>query len=218
MSVMSVKIKFFLILSYLINLSFIKTYKFENSIDNINELFNFVNDTEILSICEEAQYELCYTKAEYYMNKVNCANKEQFAKTDVKLILKYNKFLANLYFYTGEIDYFGLLTKKPNLLDGFKKLLIAAYFGNPNALYKMYIFLETNIISTIFSINGFENMLNDDNSLQKIIYNSTFYENFKFDDDYSRKNTAFNFLFSSSISKYNPAIATLAYKYLKGIF
>ena len=192
------------------------TYQFEKSIDYVNELFIY-NDTETLNICEEADYELCHSKAVYYISRFNFANKDSFKKEEAGKVLNYNKYLSTLYFHAGEIEYFGLITKKPDLLEGFKKLVIAAYYGNPGALYKMYIFLETNIISSIFTINGFENMMNEEGSLQNFIYKSSFWENFKYEDDYARKNIAFNFLYSSSISKYNTASATLAYKYFKGI-
>jgi len=204
-----------LLLSYFLNYV-LSIYKFETSFNNINESLNFFNETEISEICNEAEYVLCYTKSLYYINKLQFADRNSFEENQMSKVIFYNKFLSNLYFYVGEIEYFGLITNKPNLLEGFRKLLIAAYYGNPGALYKMYILLESNVINSIFSINGFEYMLTEKDSLQSFIYNSTFYENFKFEDEYSKKNSAFNFLYASSISKYNPAITTLAYKYLKG--
>jgi len=215
---------------------FVKTeteYQYEKSFEKINGLLN-LNITEILSICEECDYDNCLTTSGFYLenfkfaepelnynnnnNNINNLNENNNINNSIKrnrLIIKYNNIIASLYYYIGEIEFYGLATQNPNLQEGFRKFLIAAFYGNPASLYKMYILLETNIINSIINSNDYEKMIDDDPLLQ-LIKNSTFYKNFVFPDDYARKNIAFNFLFSSALSKYSPSMATIGYKYLKG--
>ena len=205
----------------IITLKFISTqtqktinYAFETSLDKINEFINY-NMTKLITLCDESDYEQCLSEIYTYYEIYNFANLTSFDNSYKKTIIKYNNILANFYFYVGEIGYYGLSTQKPNLVEGFRYLLISAYYGNPASLYKMYILFETNIISSIIYGEDYLAMLASD-PLLTIIRNSAFYKNFEFPDDYARKNIAFNFLFSSALSKHNSAMTTIGFKYLKG--
>jgi TPR repeat protein len=130
--------------------------------------------------------------------------------------LEYNNALALAHFYLGEIEYFGLISKKQNLLGGLGYYIIASYFGNPEALYKLYILYETNIISIILNSKDYLNLFLDESSILSKIKTTQFYNYFLFTDDYERKAIANQFLFTSTLSNYQSAMTTIAYKYYKG--
>lgn len=133
-----------------------------------------------------------------------------------ELQLEYNNALALAHFYLGEIEYYGLINKKQNLLGGLGYYTIASYFGNPESFYKLYILFETNIISIILNSKEYSNLFQDESSILYLIKNTKFYNYFLFTDDYERKAIANQFLYTSSLSNYQSATATLAYKYYKG--
>jgi TPR repeat protein len=129
---------------------------------------------------------------------------------------EYNNLLAVAHFYQGEIHYFGLISKKINLLAGFGHYLTAAFFGNPHALYKLYILFETNIISVILKTRDFDKLFQDKTSVLSHIRNSTFFNHFIYTDDYERKAAAVHFLYASSLSNLQSSLTTLGFKYYKG--
>jgi TPR repeat protein len=130
--------------------------------------------------------------------------------------LEYNNALALAHFYLGEIEYYGLISKKQNLLGGLGYYIIASYFGNPEAFYKLYILYETNIISIILNSKDYSNLFLDESSVLSKIKNAQFYNYFLFSDDYERKAIGIQFLYTASLSNYQSAMTTLAYKYYKG--
>ena len=195
--------------------SSISEYKFKTQISN-EELANFF---QIANITETNIFDNPYLIQSTMLNIISISNffdpktLQKYENRDK--LLEYNNLLALSHFYLGEIAYFGLINKKPNLLEGFKHYLISSYFGNPQSLYKLFILFETNIISIIIKTKDYEKIFDIKNILSHI-RTTGFYNYFLFTDDYERKGIAVQFLYTSAIGNYQSALTSLGYKYYKG--
>jgi TPR repeat protein len=204
------KIKFFL----LILIKEILTQLFETNIEQINQFLDTFNSTKYNEACTEAQYEECYRLSNNII-KSNLFSDKNFHMNNKADILEYNRIIAEAYFYSGEMEYYGIFTKKPDLVEGTIKFIIASFFGDPKAYYKLSIIIETDIISTVIGSSAYNTQLYSNVHLQ-YISKTPFYANFHFSDEYEKSSIAFQFLYTSSLARYPTAMATLGYKYQNG--
>ena len=207
----------FIVLTSLLKDSISSEFKF-NSVLNSKEIESFFakyNSTDFADIFENPNsiqntiYEMISSNNFVDPNQIHLfehSNK----------LLDYNNFLALAHFYYGEIEYFGLINKKPNLLQGFRHYLISSYFGNPQSLYKLYILFESNIISIILASKDFDKQFQDKSSILSYIRTTNFFNYFNYNDEYERKSISTFFLYTSSLGNFKSALTTLAYKYYKG--
>jgi TPR repeat protein len=188
---------------------------FESDHRNVRDFILEFNLSSLLNTCEEnLSLEKCYEDSNSWIYKKKFWDSDNHFLFSNETIL-YNKYLSEIYYQSGAIEYFGFIKKKPNLVEGFGKFLISAFHGNPKALYKLFIILETNMIKLLIEGKDIER-LKSSNEMIRYIINSKFWENFNFPDDYSRNNIALQFLFSSALYKYEPASNAIAYKHYKG--
>jgi TPR repeat protein len=157
------------------------------------------------------------------MNFVDLAGIENSLNTtERRVVIDYNNIVSEYWFYAGQIEYWGLINNKPNLVEGFSKFVISSFYGNPKAYYKLFIILETNIIKLIIDTKEFENLKSSSTIVGRnldFIFNSNktnFAKNFYYKDDYEKNSIAIQFLYSSAVNKYPSAMITVAYKYYKG--
>lgn len=200
----------------------------EIDVKYLNHIITFHNLTYISKLCDEGDINECYNKCIESINTINFIEKTNLESTDDKdlnirqLKIDYNNILSEYYFYAGQIEYWGLISKKPKLIEGFSKFLISSFYGNPKAHYKIYIIIHTDILKLIIDTKDFEILKNSDNIIGRslnYIFNTTngsFSSNFYYDDDYQKNSVAMQFLYSSALYKYPPAMTALAYKFYKG--
>jgi len=213
----------------LVNLFKSKSIEYDNTtpdIKQINDFFNTYNMTSIINLCDEGDLKECYDKCLDEINTKNFVNLKEIENTqnllERQLKIEYNNILSEFWFYAGQIEYWGLIKKKPNLVDGFSKFIISAFYGNPKAYFKLYIILESDIYKLIIETKDFEYLRNTKTVIAhnlNYIFNTTntnFSKNFYPDDEYEKNSVAMQFLYSSAVYKYPSAMTTIAYKYYKG--
>ena len=135
------------------------------------------------------------------------------------------------FFYKGIYEYYGIASdsSSPNLEVGLLNLIIASYFGNQEANYRLYILYESDLISHIINTDKFKGFLEKDKVL-KLISETEFWKNFDFFYKYPDTNSTnedirhnlqnqigYNFLYMSILKKYNPAIMVGGLKYALGV-
>jgi len=189
--------------------------KFSKSEDNIENIDNSKNNKNNPNESKENSDNIdpnILKKESETINIENNNNRNNLEKDEVVL---YNNILSNFYFYAGLTEYYGIIKKKSDLANGFAKFLISAFYGNPKALYELYIILESDLYKIIFELKQYKSIIQND-LLIKYITESKFYSNFIFDTDYEKASISLVFLYTSAILKYPPALNTLAYKYYRG--
>jgi TPR repeat protein len=187
----------------------------------------FTNDnhTDFVFDCEEGEIQPCYDKSINIISSFKFFDPkhiETMSDVDARdYYTSYNNILSEYWYYAGQLEYWGLIKRKPNLAEGLGKFIVASYFGSPKAMYKLYLLIETDILSLIYDSKDFDNVKEKSVSGKylKHILNSTntnFSANFQFSDDYEKNSIALQFLYSSALYKYQPAMSALAYKFYKG--
>lgn len=205
------------VLVFLLNESLASEYTFRNPL-NENELaafFEKYNSTNLEDIFENAQSILPIIQEIISTNNFVDPNMIHISPYPNKLV-DYNNFLALTHFYLGEIEYFGLVIKKQNLIQGFRHYLISSFFGNPQSLYKLYLLFESNIISIILASKDFDKQFQDKSNILSYIRTSKYFNYFQFTDEYERKAIATQFIYTASLGNNQAALTTLGYKYYKG--
>lgn len=183
--------------------SIFKNFKLINP-DNIGFQYNLINQASDDTPANKDQENL----VENISTSINKNLKEQQ--------IKYNKLLSDVIFKLAEFDYYGVIEGKPNLYDGIRGFIISGFVGNPNAMYKLYIVLELDIIAFYYKRLQ-ESLLNkDDPLLHFILVKNNFCNNFYFEDKYEKQTLANLFLYTSSLHKIPSAINTMGNKYKKG--
>ena len=139
--------------------------------------------------------------------------------------------IVNAFFYKGLYEYYGIATdtSSPNLEQGLLYFIIASYFGNREANYRLFILYDSDLINHIIHTDKFKNLLKNHNLL-KLIKNTNFWKNFEIFEKYPntnekndqlrydlQKEIGYNFLYLSILKKYQPAIITAGIKYAYGI-
>ena len=124
--------------------------------------------------------------------------------------------LAEAYYNKGVFSFYGITTNKPNLEIALSSFIISSYLGNPKSQYKLYYILINDLINEIITTKEYASILNSNKFLNQIS-KSKYYNNFNVNNDkITRTAIAMQFLYSSSLSKYQPALLTLGNKYLNG--
>ena len=139
--------------------------------------------------------------------------------------------ISKAFFYKGIYEYYGIVSDKssPNLENGLLNLIIASYFGNQEATYRLYILFESDLISHIIYTDKFQSFLENDKILQ-LISKTDFWKNFDFFYKYPNTNSTneeirhnlqnqigYNFLYLSILKKYNPAMLVGGTKFWTGV-
>ena len=139
--------------------------------------------------------------------------------------------IGKAFFYKGVYEYYGIVsdTSSPNLEIGLLNLIIASYFGNQEANYRLYVLFESDLISHIIYTDKFKSFIEKDKILN-LISQTEFWKNFEFFYKYPDTNITntekrhnlqnqigFNFLYLSILKKYNPAMLVGATKYSIGV-
>jgi TPR repeat protein len=181
----------------------------------INQLLNF-NHTEYISICEEGDTLYCYKESLRMLKEYKFLN-PKYVKPESHYAT-YNKIVSEFWYYAGHIEYWGLVKKKANLNEGLEKFITSAFFGNSKAFYKLYIITETDLMPVIVNSKEFQNLIRTREQLKYIFDTklTNFSLNFSPQDDYAKNSISLQFLYTSAIAKFPPAMTALAYKYYKG--
>jgi TPR repeat protein len=204
---------------------FIKLYSSDSQgisveyLDHIHTFLQTYNHTDFINLCEEGEVETCYEQCYTNINRHQFINTELIDKNNNlhqrDEWIRYNNILSDNYFYAGQIEYWGMKKKKPNLADGFAKFVVSSFYGNVKSLYKLYIIIETDMLNVILNTKEYQSIVQSDKMLNTIS-TTNFYKNFYPQSDDIKSTIAMQFLYSSSLGKYQPALITLAYKYYKG--
>jgi TPR repeat protein len=188
-------------------------------------LITSMDEEEYKKLCEEGDPIKCYEVSMQTIKNNEFILVDEIEKIydeeEKESLREFNSILSDHWYYAGQIEYFGIVKKKPNIAEGFSKFLISAFYGNPKSLYKLYILIESDIIKFIIETKEFENIKENSISSSNLNYifnttNTNFSLNFNYDDDYEKNSIAIQFLYSSALFKYQPAMTTLAYKFYKG--
>ena len=139
--------------------------------------------------------------------------------------------IGKAFYYKGIYEYYGIVTESssPNLEMGLLNLIIASYFGSPEATYRLYILFESDLISHIIYTDKFKSLIKK-NKILNLISKTEFWNNFEFFFQYPDTNVTnsekrhnlqnligYNFLYLSILKKYNPAMLVGGTKYSIGV-
>lgn len=187
-----------------------------DSIEAENEYLNqFENENKesLLSKCKLYDYdEDCL----YFLNSF--IEKYPIINPNIKRLsekaINYNKYLSELIYVKGNIEYLGLLTNKPNILSGIIHFIISGFIGNTDSLYKLYVLIESNIYSFYYS--KLQVKISEMTILKYILVEKNYLNNFNFQDLNEKQNIANTLLYTSSLYKNINSLNALGHKYLKG--
>lgn len=181
---------------------------------SIFSISNF-NITEFNLICESYNPK-CFTQSKSIITQYSYLLENI---TNIKHSSTIN-LISDAFYYTGLFSYYSIASNKPNLEEALSSFIISAYLGNPKAQYKMYILFSSQLINEIITTKEFKNLINS-NFILKEIAKTKFYSNFNLNDNQMNSKIftnaiALQFLYSSALAKYHPAMLTLGYKYDAG--
>jgi TPR repeat protein len=187
--------------------------------NEVIDLFEKKYDKEVLdSICIISNYtEECYSYVYDIVYKFQIIDVDdlQNNKELKSAATEYNSKLSHLYFIKGDIEYLGMFSGKPDILSGIIHFIISGYIGNPDALYKLYVILNSDIIS--FYYVKLQEISSQLPLLNIILHDKNYLSNFDYQDNSEKSNIANLLLYSSALYKNANALNTLAYKLIKGI-
>lgn len=173
-----------------------------------------INDQVTLDVesnCESYKYNIeCNDALDIAISKYMPANPEN----SDEITLNYNKLVSKWLFFKGDIIYYGLINDKPDILGGLKLFIISSYIGNAQAQYKMFLLLETNIIS--FYYKKLQQDVENSPILSYILKEKKFLNNFDYHDEYEKLSLSNYLLYSSALQKDQSAINAQGYRFLKG--
>ena len=126
-----------------------------NQTPNENKKINFINCDKFCSkfesTCPPVYNEVIRLAREYILNN-------KIIESNVKDV----PFeIPKAFFYKGIYEYYGIVSESssPNLENGLLNFIIAGYFGNQEANYRLYILYESDLISHIIYTSKFQNLL-----------------------------------------------------------
>ena len=133
--------------------------------------------------------------------------------------------VGKVFNFKGEFSYYGIESEKsvPDFVAGYKWFIIASYLNNANANYKLYLGFKFGFLQRAFK-SGLKQILSD--KFISRIMTTNYWDNYAFllDEKISEENRrtlsnliAHNFLYSSSVKKYKPAMLNLGNKILYGV-
>lgn len=200
----------FVLNSFSVSLSEIKGI-FEDNIDVFRNLINDPVALEVESNCESYKYSVeCIYAVDAALSKYKPANPENLDD----LAQSYNILVSKWLFYKGDITYYGIQNDKPDILNGLKLFIISSYTTNANAQYKLFLLLETNIIS--FYYKRLQQDVENSPILTHILREKRYLSNFEYHDEYEKLSVSNYLLYSSALKKDQSAINAQGYRFLKG--